>query len=136
MGFTDDLQFGSKYEREFFDSLTNARRITGKFKPYDIIDSNGIKYEVKSDRLASKTGNICIEYMCNQVPSGISSTEADFYIYFVVTQHGYRLYKIPTDDIRDMIEKQVFHKSMSGGDGWRSKFYLFREECFQKYLVL
>lgn len=37
------------------------------------------KIEIKHDLLALKTGNIFIEYYSRNKPSGISTTEADFY---------------------------------------------------------
>jgi hypothetical protein len=59
----------------------------GKFSAYDIC-ADGIYYEVKSDRKAHATNNICIEYECSQKPSGINVTQADFYVYFIITNIG------------------------------------------------
>lgn len=39
------------------------------------------KIEVKTDFLAQETGNIALEYESRGKPSGISTTEADFYAY-------------------------------------------------------
>lgn len=41
------------------------------------------KIEVKTDYLAHKTGNIAIEYESRGNPSGIATTEADYYIYII-----------------------------------------------------
>jgi hypothetical protein len=43
---------------------------------------NGKQFiEVKTDRLAHKTGNIFIEYECRNKPSGIATTTATYWIY-------------------------------------------------------
>ena len=56
-------------------------KITGdnnyKRKQYDFKTSDGIRYEVKGDRLSSKTGNFFIEYMGYERPSGIETTAAN-----------------------------------------------------------
>ena len=47
---------------------------------YDFMTSDNIKYEVKTDVMSLKTGNIFIEFMGYGKPSGIATTEANFYI--------------------------------------------------------
>ena len=47
---------------------------------YDFKDSNDIKYEVKYDGYSVKSGNFFIEYKGYDKPSGISTTQAKFYI--------------------------------------------------------
>ena len=42
---------------------------------------NDKKVEVKYDRKAHQTGNVYIEYMYKDAPSGISHTESDVYCY-------------------------------------------------------
>lgn len=41
------------------------------------------KIEVKRDLMAKRTGNIYIEYESRGKPSGISTTEADYYFIFI-----------------------------------------------------
>ena len=43
--------------------------------------NSGKKIEVKFDRMACETGNIFIEYMSSGKPSGIATTQADYWIY-------------------------------------------------------
>lgn len=137
MTFIDDLKFGNKYEQDCCVKLKNPRIMHGRFKDYDIIDEDGVKYEVKSDRWTFKTGNVCIEFECNRKPSGITSSKSDFYFYYVVFPEPLppTLYKIPTIDIRTMIENKQYDKIKIGGDNYKSKFYLFSENLFQKYRV-
>jgi hypothetical protein len=44
------------------------------------------KIEVKTDRLTQKTGNVYIEYESRGKPSGIRTSEADFWVY-KINQH-------------------------------------------------
>jgi hypothetical protein len=115
----------------------------GKFKPYDlIITKDGIetKIEVKSDRQAGKTGNMAIEYECNGKPSGITSTEADYYIYFIIYSDDIQedgtpreeCYKIP---IKRLIKIAKECRKVRGGDGNRSCMYLVHKSLVQKYLI-
>jgi len=139
MPFYQDLAFGNKYEQEYLKLTKPAefKIMTGKFKEYDIeiMDNSKTVYvEVKSDRWTHKTNNLCIEFMCNNTPSGITTTKADFYIYFVVKPDGYDMYKIPVETLREAITNKTYHKTMRGGDGYRSQFYLFNKDIFKAYL--
>lgn len=45
---------------------------------------NGVKkVEVKTDRTAHKTGNVAIEYASRGLPSGISTTKADYWAFVI-----------------------------------------------------
>jgi hypothetical protein len=136
--FLNDLSFGKKYENLLATYLqpfyTNINKIEGKFKDYDMICDNKIKYEVKSDRLSIKTGNLAIEFMCNNKESGITSTKADFYAYFIIKNlDEYDLYIIPTEDIKTKIKNKDYKRTVKGGDGWRSQMYLFDLKVFENY---
>ena len=56
--FTHDLNFGEKGEDWINEIFKDGKLI-----------------EVKSDRLAHKTGNVYIEYECRGKPSGIATTK-------------------------------------------------------------
>ena len=96
-----------------------------------------IRYEVKADRMACRTGNIAIEYMCNNVVSGISSTRAKYYIYFVINPDSnpsniYDIYKIKTKVLKQLVGNC---RSVSGGDGNRSKMYLLKIKDILEYKI-
>jgi hypothetical protein len=98
--FKMNLNQGKKYEKIALEYLKydTVEHIEGNFKEYDFIiskDNIKYKYEVKSDRQASITGNLAIEYEYNKKPSGISSSLADFWIYFIVYEDKEECYKIP-----------------------------------------
>jgi len=135
--FQNQLSQGQKYELEAlkyldYDTYEHDKQYR---KEYDLIiykDEKPIKIEVKSDRQASRTGNMAIEYQCNNKPSGINATEADFWIYFIVFQDYDECYKFPIEDLNKIVKS--CHK-VSGGDGGRSRLYLLNKNRCQKYRI-
>ena len=140
MTFQKDLKLGEKYESEFlkYISYDTYEKSKGVFKDYDLIikkDAITTTYEIKCDRIAYKTNNLCIEYECNLKPSGIDATKSNFYGYFIIKNNSYNLYIIPTDYIKASINEKKYKKDTSGGDGGKSKFYLFSLDIFNKFLI-
>jgi hypothetical protein len=136
--FREDLKFGEKYQKRLLEIIEweESEMSKGKFKPYDcwIVNSDKEKvyFEVKADRKTQSTGNIAIEFECSGEPSGITTTQADYWAYFI---HGTKDYfLIPTDELRARIAAKKYTKEVNGGDGWRSRMYLFpgsEFECFR-----
>jgi hypothetical protein len=126
--FSSDLEFGKKYEEEAIRLIAKAedtieRAPSGCFKPYDF-KVNGVAYEVKSDRCAYRTGNLFVEYECGGKPSGLSSTSAEFWVYFVVKPSGeHDVYLIP---IADLKAKTKGAPKVSDGDGNRVRGWLIK----------
>lgn len=134
--FNEQLSQGHKYEKESLEYLEydTVKHMKGYFKEYDLIinkDGFKTKIEVKSDRQASKTGNLCIEYECNNKSSGITSTEADFWIYFIVYPDRDECYIIPIEDLRELVK---FSRKVKGGDGMRSRCYLLNKSMVKQYI--
>lgn len=141
--FQNDLLFGKQYELILLDYLSKSEydevelAPVGRFVEWDVKIKKGVleaKYEVKADKLASKTGNLCIEYECAGQPSGISTTQANHYAYFVVSGNSHELYLIPVDRLKQYIETASPRK-MNGGDGYRSRFYLIQKSVFADCLT-
>jgi len=86
------------------------------------------KLEVKADRLWSSTGNVAIEYEYNGKPSGIRTTESDWYI--IALMDGEVIKKfigIRTNEIIDLARCAVkFGNNKSGGDDMKSKLALVK----------
>lgn len=143
--FQRDLKQGQVYEtkaEEYFlyDTVEHKK---GYFKEFDMIfikDGVKTKVEVKSDRLASKTGNLCIEWRYKGKPSGITSTTADYWLYFILWgKDGIKgdvvkeeCYKIPTNKLRQLVKGR---RSVKGGDGYNSQLYLLPKKDVKQFLV-
>lgn len=140
--FKNDLLQGQIYEKKCLDYLdydTVEYPPAGKFKDYDLtiikkVEGKDIRttIEVKSDRQASSTNNLCIEYECNNKPSGLTSTKADIWIYFIVFKDYDECYKIPTDELKELVKGT---KKVIGGDSNLSKMYLLNKNKLQNYLI-
>jgi len=141
MNFNKDLNFGESYQKELIKILkpNNYRESVGKFKEYDLVidDIMPIYYEVKADRWAHKYNSFCIEYECSNKPSGIRTTTADYYAYFVINPNAhYNLYIIPVVDIKEIINKNLYSYVKEGGDRNKSSFYIIRFSIFNQYKVI
>jgi len=135
--FFTDLAFGKSFESYAMEIIGKECRPgpSGNFKPYDFT-SDGIKYEVKADKLTYKTGNLFIEYECSDKPSGITTSEAQMLFYFVINAEGIpdRIYLIETGFLKALIASSDF-RTVSGGDGYRVKGYLIPENHVKNYLI-
>jgi hypothetical protein len=137
--FQNDLKFGQKYEKLLLSLLPHDDYVLtcGYCKEYDfklIKDDKTTIYEVKADRRAINTRNATIEFECNNKPSGIQTTIADVYAYFVCKPMGaYDLYLIPTCEMRQMIVDKKYKRLVRGGDGYKSHMYLIGLELLERY---
>lgn len=133
--FHRDLQFGKQYERKFIEimNFSNAIQSEGCVKEFDVQSEDGLKYEVKADKMASKTGNICIEFCSNGEPSGINATQSNKWAHFVISFDGtYDLYLLEVDELKEMLSKNKF-RQVRGGDCYRSQMYLIPISFFKPF---
>lgn len=103
--FTHDLAFGEEAEDWVKGIFTGA-----------------FKVEVKSDRMAHKTGNLFIEVFSRGKPSGISITTADIWIYRIEA-HGTAII-VPTRIIKEVVRECFLKNNQKytlGGDNNTSK---------------
>ena len=113
----------------------------GKVKEWDIKtikDDITLYYEVKSETNAFKYNNLCIEFNYNDKPSGINATIADFWIHYAIKDRQkniYVVFKIPTNDLKNMITNKEYHRIVQGGDRNSSSCYLFKMSLFEKYKI-
>jgi hypothetical protein len=102
---------------------------------FDFQLSNGKYYEVKYDNKASTTGNIFIENVQFNKPSGIDVTKADYYIIVLNSTNcfnpsKYIFLKIRTKKLRKLIKKELYDiyyadRNKSG--------YLFSDSLIKQY---
>lgn len=92
--------------------------------------------EVKTDLAALRSGNVVIEIGCAGKPSGLSITQATFWIIIV----GDEAFIAPTDRLRTLIEDERF-REVDGGDGCKARLVLvplaeLRSQSFVRHISL
>ena len=136
MVWGNDLALGQKYEKKLVEYLKPDTHEFKNNNEYDVLaikDGKETKYEVKADRMMAKTGNICIEFECSKKPSGIQTTQAEYYAYFDVNSDV--LYIIPVAIIKQKILAMEYSRTINGGDGYRARLHLFSRTIFDEYKV-
>jgi hypothetical protein len=131
--FERKLQLGLYWERQAISTLINY--FDGKYSllntnddyKYDFQLTNGLKYEVKYDHMASKTNNIFIEFEQYNKPSGILKTYADYYI-IIVPYDQIKFLMVRVDDIIEFIKNSRYKKIY--GDEFK-KGFLFDVTSFR-----
>jgi hypothetical protein len=125
--FSTDLKKGKIYENKAlnyfeYDAVEEPSKEDRAYYDWKLTNKDEITYiEVKADFMGSKTGNFACEIECNNMPSGITRTKANYYVIFVIGQMTEVVYIVPTNELRE-ISKDC--KTIKGGDGWRSKMHL------------
>lgn len=133
MTFKEDLKFGQTFEIKALDYFKYNTYKKNNDNRYDLILDDKIKIEVKADRLSYHTNNIAIEFECFDNPSGISISEADYYIYFIIKPNNeYTVYKFKTDELKDIIKNC---RIVSGGDMKASKMYLLNVNKIKNFIT-
>ena len=115
--FDLDLQYGQVREDIVSDMLQNK------------------KIEVKSERgMWMDTGNICIEYQCYGRPSGITTTEADYWFHnLCINEDIFATLVFKVDNLKKIIDNLDSKRSVSGGDHNASRMWLLNiQKLFAK----
>lgn len=128
--FYKDLEVGKQTEKEALEQLSRHTKYDAvefnNDKKYDIKLTLGDKfqtYEVKTDLMCGSTGNFALEYECRGKPSGIVTTEADYWIYKL--DDGF--YLISVERLKYLIDEAKYFRMVSGGDrGSNTKMFLFK----------
>jgi hypothetical protein len=94
-----------------------------------------VSYEIKTDVFCKPyldTGNIFIEFECRGSDSGISVSEADWFVTYF--QHFREIWYIKTDKLKNLIINNDFKKTELSGDlNSNTKGYLIPRYQFKKY---
>ena len=106
--FDIDLEYGKVREKLVADMLQNK------------------KIEVKSERdVWQKTGNIAIEYECYGKPSGINTTESDYWFQnLCIGDETFATLVFDTKSLKRIIDSLDYKKIVNGGDHNASRMYL------------
>ena len=121
MGFHSDSEIGNKDENTIFNYLLNHSSTISLidvskdkwFRQFDIdfiqVTNNGInKIEVKTDRLADKTGNMVYEIWSDRriyAKGCFEKTEADYIFYYLINNRT--LYVFNTKELREWVLKHT-----------------------------
>ena len=103
--FNKDFKYGKKHEKLVMKSRED--------------------YELKTDRLACKTGNVFVEFESRKKESGIKTSKADIWIFKIVDKSDKHLFsiEIPLDRLRNKVYNSTY-RIVRGGDNLTSKGYL------------
>lgn len=106
--FDLDLSYGKVREQRVADMLQDK------------------KIEVKSERnMWARTGNIAIEYECYGKPSGISSTESDYWFHnLCIGDNTFATLVFDVPSLKRIIDNLDEKRTVSGGDNGASRMYL------------
>ena len=102
--FSKDLSYGKKHEKLVMKSLE--------------------KYELKTDRMAHKTGNVYVEFQSRGKDSGIRVSNAGTWIFKIVSAKDSHLFSIhiPLSRLKKLVSKD--YRVVPGGDNLTSRGYL------------
>jgi hypothetical protein len=106
----------------------------GEHKKFDFLmeyNKREIKYEAKTDMYLHDYGNLVVEFEDRGKPSGISVTEADYFITYF-TNLG-QIWNIKTEDLKKLIAENQFEIAEFGGDTGRTKMYKIPREEFRAH---
>jgi hypothetical protein len=115
---------GKKFDLQLSAALIAERKLGEIFATATIE-----KIELKTESwLWEQSGNICIEYACNGQPSGISATEADYWVHELRRDGETLVYLMfPIDRLRDLVTlARLQGRTRRGGDGQRQMMALIR----------
>jgi len=93
-----------------------------------------ISIEMKSDYMGY-TGNFALEFESRGKPSGISVTQASYWLnWFKYKDKPNVAWMFPVSALRKMISDELYHRTVSGGDvGSNTKMYLFKHSILSDF---
>ena len=103
--FTEDLKYGKRHEK--------------------FVRKSREDYELKTDRLSHKTGNVFVEFESRGKESGIITSKSDIWLFKIVNKSDKHLFsvEIPLDRLRKKVYNSTY-RIVRGGDNLTSKGYL------------
>jgi hypothetical protein len=110
-----------------------AHIIDGYFKDYDIyIPEKGFGVEVKCDEKSKFTRNLVIEVEFNGKPSALSTTKAEYWVFYT----GEEIIWIEPQMLKDIILSYPLRKFIGKGDTKFKKAYLVKKSHIIRKAVL
>lgn len=144
--FRKDINKGKSAERFLSDLIIERDDSVVEILPnenskYDLMvvfnDSTCCTIEVKNDILSQKTSNVAVEVFSRGKKSGISSSEADYFVYFVRESDNTKVFIIRRISLLELIKTSRFREVL-GGDKDKfgiptTKMVLIPKDIFYKY---
>ena len=134
--FSNSLGVGKEREEEVMAFMREHGHlpipIPGKFKGYDFFTANTKRaYEVKQDWKSRYSGNLVVEIAFGGKPSGLSTTQADWWIFHTGEEYIFMQPKT----IRKLIKKEALRpaKFVGKGDVKQKEAYLDPVETIKPY---
>jgi len=107
----------------------------GYNKEFDAIADSKFKLEFKFDRKSVDTGNFYLEFECDGKPSGIATTQSDFYC-IATLSCGYVILNIPVSHLRELIRKCKFRQANTKNqDNYDSRGYLIPLNVLKEFVI-
>ena len=102
--FNKDLSYGKRHEKLVMKSMEN--------------------FELKTDRMAHKTGNVYVEFQSRGRDSGIRTSKSDTWIFKIVSKGDRHLFsvQIPLTRLKKLVSTD--YRIVPGGDNLTSRGYL------------
>ena len=102
--FNKDLSYGKRHEKLVMKSMEN--------------------FELKTDRMAHKTGNVYVEFQSRGRDSGIRTSKSDTWIFKIVSKGDRHLFSIhiPLTRLKKLVSTD--YRVVPGGDKLTSRGYL------------
>lgn len=144
LNFKKDLVLGQDGEvviREFLESKGLTFVDSNHDNKYDIklLKNNvPVTYEIKTDVICNPTfdtGNLFVEFRCRGKESGISVTEADWFVnYFPFLNE---IWFIKSDNLKELINNNNFHVIKNAGDRYSETHgYLINRKKFKEHFQI
>jgi hypothetical protein len=134
--FIRDLKRGEEIEMILLEVIKKkypkAYKIDGYFKDYDLfVPEIGKSIEVKYDEKSKETGNIVVEIEFNGKPSALSTTKADYWVWW----DGERYTWFDVDSIKKCIleTNPKLCSFIGNGDSKTKKAYLIKKDILYNY---
>jgi hypothetical protein len=141
--FKTDIKTGEQGE-EFIKNHLISKGFTFVDKnndnKYDLMmsyEDKKISYEIKTDVLLSEkkdTGNLVVEFESRNKPSGISVSEAEYYVYYI--PNFKEIWNIKMSNLRKLILSENFRIVIGGDKGSNTKMYLIDREKYKEYFKI
>ena len=131
--FTKQLMEAQKYEKLAAEKICIKNNVSvvhfcRNYK-FDFQTNDNLTYEVKHDKTSVLTNNFFIEFLSDGKPSGISISEAEYYI--IISGNNY--YLIKTSNIRELIDNEEYIRIVNVNITTKTKGFLFKTDTLIKY---